>query len=30
MELKDAYDKFEETRQVPLVLIDRKGDYVID
>src|SRR5258708_18471896 len=30
MELKDAYDKFEETRQVPLVLIGRKGDYVID
>ena len=30
MELKDAYDKFEETHQVPLVLIDRKGDYVID
>ncbi len=30
MELKDAYDKFEETRQVPLVLIDRKGDYIID
>lgn len=30
MELKDAYDKFEDTRQLPLVLIDRKGDYVID
>lgn len=30
MQLKDAYDKFEETHQVPLVLIDRKGDYVID
>jgi len=30
MELKDAFDKFEETHQVPLVLIDRKGDYVID
>jgi murein L,D-transpeptidase YafK len=30
MELKDAYDKFEETRQVPLILIDRKGDYIID
>jgi murein L,D-transpeptidase YafK len=30
MELKDAYDKFEETRQVPLILIDRKGDYVIN
>ena len=30
MELKDAYDKFEDTRQLPIVLIDRKGDYVID
>ena len=30
MQLKEAYDKFEETHQVPLVLIDRKGDYVID
>jgi murein L,D-transpeptidase YafK len=30
MQLKDAFDKFEDTRQVPLVLIDRKGDYVID
>ena len=30
MQLKDAFDKFEDTRQVPVVLIDRKGDYVID
>jgi len=30
MELKDAYDKFEETHQLPIVLIDRKGYYVID
>ncbi len=30
LNLKDAFDKFEDTRQVPLVLIDRKGDYVID
>jgi len=30
MQLKDAFDKFEETKQVPVVLIDRKGDYVID
>jgi murein L,D-transpeptidase YafK len=30
MQLKDAYDKFEQTHQVPLILIDRKGDYVID
>ncbi|MEO8416066.1 MAG: L,D-transpeptidase family protein [Ginsengibacter sp.] len=30
MQLKDAFDKFEDTHQVPLVLIDRKGDYVIN
>ena len=30
LELKDAYDKFEDTRAVPVILIDRKGDYVID
>lgn len=30
MELKGAFDKFEETRQVPLIMIDRKGDYVIN
>lgn len=30
LELKNAYDKFEETKEVPLVLINRKGDYVID
>ncbi len=30
MNLKIAYDKFEETRQLPVILIDRKGDYVID
>lgn len=30
MELKSAFDKFEETRQLPIVLIDKKGDYVID
>lgn len=30
LQLKGAYDKFEETKQVPLILIDRKGDYVID
>lgn len=30
LELKNAYDKFEETKEVPLILIDRKGDYVID
>jgi len=29
-ELKDAYDKFEATREVPIVMINRKGDYVID
>ena len=30
MQLKTAFDKFEETKQVPLILVDRKGDYVID
>ncbi len=30
MELKSAFDKFEESRQLPIVLIDKKGDYVID
>ena len=30
LQLKNAYDKFEETRQLPVVLIDREGDYVID
>ncbi len=30
MELKSAFDKFEETKQLPIVLIDKKGDYVID
>ncbi len=30
LKLKEAFDKFEETKQVPLVLIDSKGDYVID
>ena len=29
-QLKNAYDQFEETKEVPLILIDRKGDYVID
>jgi len=30
MELKKAYDEFEETKEVPLILIDRKGDYVVN
>jgi murein L,D-transpeptidase YafK len=29
MELKAAYDKFEATREVPIVLVDADGDYVI-
>lgn len=29
-QLKRAYDEFEETKEVPLILIDRKGDYVVD
>ncbi len=30
LQLKAAYDKFEATKEVPLVMVDRKGDYVID
>lgn len=30
LELKNAYDKFEETKEVPVILIDKKGDYVVD
>lgn len=30
MQLKLAYDKFEATKEVPIVLIDPKGDYVIE
>jgi murein L,D-transpeptidase YafK len=30
MQLKRAYDEFEDTHEVPLILIDRKGDYVIN
>jgi murein L,D-transpeptidase YafK len=30
LQLKAAYDKFEATKEIPIVMIDRKGDYVID
>jgi murein L,D-transpeptidase YafK len=30
MQLKKAYDEFESTKEVPLILIDPKGDYVIN
>jgi len=30
MQLKEAYDRFEDTHEVPVILIDRKGDYVVD
>lgn len=30
LQLKTAFDRFEEDRQLPLILIDRKGDYVFD
>ncbi|MEO6219792.1 MAG: L,D-transpeptidase family protein [Ginsengibacter sp.] len=30
LHLKNAFDQFEETKQVPLILIDKKGDYVIN
>ncbi|MEO6134453.1 MAG: L,D-transpeptidase family protein, partial [Ginsengibacter sp.] len=29
-QLKRAYDEFNETKQVPLILIDRSGDYVVN
>lgn len=30
LQLKKAYDQFELTREVPLILIDRKGDYIVE
>lgn len=30
LQLKAAYDDFESTKEVPIVMIDRKGDYVVD
>lgn len=30
LQLKAAYDDFESTKEMPVVMIDRKGDYVID
>lgn len=30
MQLKSAYDQFEATKELPIVLIDPKGDYVIN
>lgn len=30
LQLRAAYDKFEATKEVPIVLVDSKGDYVID
>lgn len=30
LQLKSAYDKFEATKEVPIVMIDPKGGYVID
>jgi murein L,D-transpeptidase YafK len=29
-QLKEAFDKFEETRQLPVVLINKKGQYLFD
>ena len=29
-QLKEAYDSFEETRQLPIILIDSRGDYVVN
>lgn len=30
LRLKEAFDKFEETKQVPLVMVNKKGEYVIN
>ena len=30
MQLKSAFDQFEATKELPLIMIDSKGDYVID
>jgi len=30
LQLKAAYDKFEATKEVPIIMIDPKGDYVVD
>lgn len=30
MQLKVAYDKFEATRELPLIMVDKRGDYVIE
>ncbi|MBA2250923.1 MAG: L,D-transpeptidase family protein [Chitinophagaceae bacterium] len=28
--LKDAYDKFEATKQLPIVMVNKKGEYLVD
>lgn len=30
LQLKKAYDEFESTHQVPFIMIDKKGDYVVN
>ena len=30
LQLKEAFDKFEEKKQVPLVMVNKKGEYLID
>ena len=30
LELREAFDKFEEKKQIPIVLVNRKGQYVFD
>ena len=30
LQLKKAYDEFEKTHQLPIIMIDRKGDYVVN
>jgi hypothetical protein len=30
LQLKGAFDKFEEKKQVPIVMINKKGQYLFD
>ncbi len=30
MQLKSAFDKFEESKQIPLIMVDKKGQYVVN
>ena len=30
LQLREAYDKFEDKKQIPIVLVNKKGQYVFD